>query len=144
MSHAAPAAEAVAVGDKGKSLRKAPPGFDALPDPQSAAIKPMGDRPHVKYEAREPTAVASSSVPDPTAKGGSPLLQRQGLPAKPMPAGWPQRYRPDEAEARLAAEQSEGDQEAKRSRTGQSPHHPQTLTPSPPQSAAEEELQVST
>ena len=144
MSHAVPAAEAAAVGGGGKSLTKPPPGFDASPDLQSAAAKPMRDRLHVKYEARHPTAVVSSSALWPTAGGSSPHLQLQGLLAKPLPAGRPQRYRPDEAEEELAAQQSEGDQEAKRSRTGQSPHHPHTLTPSPPESAAEEELQVST
>lgn len=143
MSHAVPAAEAAAMSGGRKNLRKTPPGFDASPDLQSAAVKPMRDRPHVKYEACHPSAVASSSAPS-TAVGSSSQLQSQHLPTKPMPAGRPQRYRPDEAEAQLAAEQSEGDQEAKRSRTGQSPHHPHPLTPSPPESAAEEELQVST
>ena len=147
MSHAVPAAEAAAAAAAvggGKSRRKPPPGFDALPDPKSAVAKPLRDRLHVKHEVRNPTAVASSSVPDPTAVGRTPQLQPQGLPAKPMPAGRPQRHRPDEAEAQMAAEQSEGDQEAKRSRTGQSPHHSRALTPTPPKPAAEEQLQVST
>lgn len=142
MSHAASAAEAaVGNGNIGtKSVRKPPPGFD---DPHSAAARPMKDRLQVKYEAWQPTAVASSLAPDATAAGSSPQLQ--GLPAKPMLAGRPHRYRPGEAEVRLAAEQTEEeDQGAKRSRKGRSPHHPHTLaTPSPPESAAEEEVQVS-
>lgn len=144
MSHVAPAAEAAVANGGTQSLRKPPPGFA---DPQSAAARPTRDRLQVKYEAWHPTAVASSGAPDPTAAASSPQLQQpQGLPAKPMPAGRPHRYRPDEAEVRPAAEQTEEeDQGAKRSRKGRSPHHPHTLvTPSPPGSAAEEEVQVST
>lgn len=126
MSHEVPAAEAAVMGGWGQSLKEPPPGFDVVPaaDPQSAAAKPERNKLHVQYEAWHPTAVASSGNPDTAAVASSPQLQTQGLPAKPMPAGRPQRYRPDEAEGRSAAEQSEGDQEAKRSRTGQSPHHP--------------------
>ena len=152
MSKPAYTAAADMLGRGGKSFKGPPPGFDAqgVTDPQPAAVqtaveplrKAWGGL-QAKSDSWQPTAVASSGASDPTAVGSSPQLQLQSLPAKPMPASRPQRYRPDEAEERFAAEQNEGGQEAKRSRTGQSPHHPHTLTPSPPNSAEEDELQVS-
>ncbi|KAL3146674.1 hypothetical protein ABBQ32_000902 [Trebouxia sp. C0010 RCD-2024] len=140
MSH--PAEARAASGGGEMALRGAPPGFDAQLEsdsPQPAAVQTTENAwgaLKVSPETVPPAAAAHPGAADPTAAASSPPLQPQRLPAKPMPASRAQRYRPDEAE-RLHAEQSDGDQEAKRSRTGQSPHHPDALTPSPPNSAAE-------
>lgn len=135
-------------GGGGPHSKRPPPGFVAQLQSgcQPAAAQPTQtawDGPQPNSEAVQPTSAAHTRAADPTAVASSPQLQASSLPAKPMLAVRAQRYRPDEAE-RFCAEQREGDQEAKRSRTGQSPHHMDTLTNNPPKSAAEgETFQVS-
>ena len=126
MSQAAPTPAATAgLGEK-KGSRGLPPGFEQpMVESTPAANAKLNPIPNAWFKSKGLQHTAA--MPDATAVAGT-QPQPGSLPAKPMPASRQQRYRPDEAE-RSGAEQSTGDQEAKRSRTGQSPHHPTAITP---------------
>ena len=123
-----------------RKQKKPPPGFERPAADHKPTLKPIPNA-WFKSKALQPTAAAfdpKAAPTDPTAAASTPQ-PGPSLPAKPMPSGRQQRYRPDEAE-QAEAEQN-GDQEAKRSRTGQSPHHPNSHTPELP--SQEEAEQVS-